>query len=129
MFIIKPKDQKDWAEALFMLSYYHVVINVFSNGENADDMYIRVEDESYCCQEASEGRKAEEQLRLAEMAFQANWHQSLGICEQCYDENIEVCVVCDIRYSCDDSRGDCQLKNQPVSCGHLTFTEPIKGAF
>ena len=126
MFIVKPKNSNDWARAMFILSYYrYLKIDVFSNGENTDGMCIRVEEDTYCCMTAQEGRDAEQDLRCAEMAFQAHWHTGDDLCEMCREDEISVCVDCDIRYSCDDQRDECHLKNTAPTCGHLTFVEPI----
>ena len=131
MFIVKPENPNDWAEALFKLSYYHVSYSIHSNGENVDGMYMVVEKQYNEFEQLDSEEEA--QLRLAESAFQcpdSNWHtDGRGMCEVCRDDEISVCVDCDIRYSCDDSRDDCQLKNIPPTCGHLTFVKPVKGAF
>jgi len=87
MFVITPKNAADWQHAMFMLSYYHTKIEAYSNGEDADTVYIIV-------------RGLDEQVRLAEAAFQMNWHQDgSGQCGHCSS---------DIDY-----------------CGHLKFTKPI----
>lgn len=123
MFIIKPESPEHWADALFILSYYHVYTEIISNGDNTDGMYVVVDKPSATSPEG------EDHVRLAEMAFQANWHQEGGICDACDHEQMDVCCDCDIRYSCDDSRGDCTMKHLAQFCGHLTFTKPIKPAF
>jgi hypothetical protein len=86
MFVIYPENAADWQHAVFMLSYYHVKIEAFSDGEDSESAYIIV-------------RGDDEQLRLAEMAFQMNWHQGGIKCRHCSDDL--------------------------DTCGHLTFTSRI----
>jgi hypothetical protein len=116
MFIIRCENPADWQEALFMLSYYHVKTTFYSDGENAKSTYAVVE----LAEANGDG------LHLAEMCFQMNWHQhNSGICLHCEQDEIDVCVDCDIRYSCDDQRDECSLKHTARTCGHLTFSGPI----
>ena len=92
MLVIKPKKAADWMHAMFILSYYkELTLELFSNGEDAVSTYMVVEGE-------------EDSLRLAEMAFQMNWHQGGWICPHCEGDEEE-------------------------TCGHLTFTHPINPAF
>lgn len=96
MFIIKPKTQKDTAEALLLLSYYHVKLEVRSGGETQKSVYFIVDEETL-----------DGQLQLAEMAFQFNFHQANErLCEECKEEVSKK----GIGYS---------------TCGHLTFTSSI----
>ena len=96
MFIIKPKTQKDTAEALLLLSYYHVKLEVRSDGETQKSVYLIVDEETL-----------DGQLQLAEMAFQFNFHQANErLCEKCKEEVSEK----GIGYA---------------TCGHLTFTSSI----
>ena len=100
MFVIKPIKDADWQHAIFMLSYYHVKISTFSNGEDAITAYMVVEGKPM-----AEGD--EDHLRLAEMCFQMNWHQhGSSLCPHCIDH----ADVFD-------------------SCGHLAFSKPINPAF
>lgn len=101
MFIIKPEKPEDWQHAMFMLSYYHVDITIRSNGEDAESVYMVVEDTTFCCSDRDDER--EEQLRLAEAHFQSAWRQVGNVCPDC------------------ESREDI--------CGHLTFNNPISPAF
>ncbi len=93
MFVIKPDNAVDWQHAVLMLSYYMVKMEAFSDGDNMDSAYMIVRK----C-----GDK-DEQLRLAEMCFQMNWHQVGSLCPHCSDDL--------------------------DSCGHLTFNRPIIPAF
>lgn len=79
MFIIKPKFAEDWQVAIFMLSYYHVSMTTFSDGDNVESAYMVVS----CGKDQSQ-----EDLRLAEMCFQMNWNQVGRICPHC----AEVCT-------------------------------------
>jgi hypothetical protein len=100
MFVIFPVKPADWQHALFMLSYYHVNITIRSDGEDAITTYMVVDNDGTT--------EAQEQLRLAEMCFQMNWHQSNHhrLCPECMPHS-----------------------DQFDSCGHLTFTKPIISVF
>jgi hypothetical protein len=50
-------------------------------------------------------------VRLAEMAFQRNWHQ----------DNQRICEMCTLELGKGVEIADC--------CGHLTFVKPINPAF
>lgn len=83
MFIIKPNNPADWRHAMFILSYYSkLIIELFSNGEDADTAYMMVRE-----RELIEGEESD--LRLAEMAFQMNWYQGKMICPHCEDNTDE----------------------------------------
>ena len=90
MFAIKPENPDDWQHAMFILSTYFVKIESYSNEEDADTTYIIV-------------RGDQDQVRLAEMAFQMNWHQVGARCPHCSPDL--------------------------DTCGHLTFNKPINPAF
>jgi len=103
MFVIKPINPSDWEIAIFMLSYYHVQLTIRSNGEQASTTYIVVEK----MLNDGDDKQAADDLRTAEMCFQMNWHtHSSKLCPDCIDH----ADVFD-------------------SCGHLTFSKPIKPAF
>jgi hypothetical protein len=107
MFIIKPKRLEDWTYALFMLSYYHVDITMYSDGEEESSMYALVDKKQNPKFNTPDSNwDPEEYLRCAEMAFQMAWHQVGMLCPHC--------------------------EGQPgigETCGHLTFSEPIKDHF
>jgi len=100
MFVIMPKNSADWQHAMFMLSYYNVECSLYSNGEDAESTYMVVS-------AGVDEYRDEEALRLAEMCFQVNWHQS----------NEKLCLHC------------VDHADRFDSCGHLTFTHPINPAF
>ena len=105
MFVIKPKNPADWQYAMFILSYYtKLIIELFSNGEDADTAYMVVRGK-----ELMEGEESD--LMLAEMAFQMNWHQG----------NQRICEMCTLELGKGAEVEDC--------CGHLTFVKPINPAF
>ena len=112
MFVIKPKNPADWQYAMFILSYYtKLIIELFSNGEDADTAYMVVRGK-----ELMEGEESD--LMLAEMAFQMNWHQANGwVCPHC-DNGVDPAVS---EYMKKNGRLDV--------CGHLTFDRPINPAF
>ena len=98
MFVIKPESAADWAEALFILSYYRVACATYSDGENAESVYMTVHPDKDMNEDVE---TTVEQLHMAEMAFQMNWHQVGMVCPVCEDTvNI---------------------------CGDLTFNKPING--
>jgi hypothetical protein len=105
MFIIKPENQSDWADALMILSYYHVNLVLFSDGDNQESVYGRVEERDNSKQNVIDFDPLE-QLMLAEMTFAGNWLQKGMICEDCEQE-----------------------PGNSGICGHLTFTKPINPAF
>lgn len=89
----------DVRHAHLILSYYHVVASFYSNGEEANSCYMVITAER------------DEDLHLAEMAFQMNHHQENGmICKHCRAEI--------------ESTGEGQS-----TCGHLTFTRFINSSF
>ncbi len=124
MFIIKPTKPEYWAKALFILSYYHVRTEVYSNGENLNGMYMAVMPFET---DADDGEK---ELRMAEAAFQCppGWHTEKGICEVCKDEQPNVCSECDCYEMCPGAP-DPRCSALQHNCGHLVFNEPINGAF
>jgi hypothetical protein len=100
-FVICPMEPADWQHAMFILSYYHKLeISLFSDGSNAESAYMVVESKPLL-----EGD--ENELRLAEMAFQGDWHQhNEKLCPHCIDH-----------------------ADHYDSCGHLAFSKPINPAF
>ena len=103
MFVIYPETAADWQHAMFMLSYYHVRCKLYSNGEDASTTFMVVsEDEDWSESDA-------ENLRLAEISFQMDWHPRSGL----------RCVHCDALPE--------PLREE--TCGHLTFHKPINSAF
>lgn len=89
----------DVRHAHLILSYYNVSAQFFSDGENGNSCYMVVSGER------------EEDLHLAEMAFQMNHYQENGrLCRHCMEE---------IKTS-----GEGQ-----DTCGHLTFTRFINSSF
>ena len=101
MFVIYPKDPAEWQNAMFMLSYYHVLCRTYSDGDNEISAYMVVEGLP-----ETDGTDRDDDLRMAEMCFQMNWHQEGKLCPHCVDHS-------DVF--------DC--------CGHLTFTKKINSAF
>ena len=99
-FVIYPTNPADWQHAMFILSYYHKLeISTFSNGTDANTAYMVVESKPML-----EGD--EDELRLAEMNFQGNWHQyGEKLCPHCIDhaEHFD-------------------------TCGHLAFRAPINSS-
>jgi hypothetical protein len=104
MFIIQPANPAEWQSAMFMLSYYHVYIELYSDGENQESTYMVV---------STPGTDGEQE-RLAEMCFQMNWHQKGNLCPHCTKQDTD-------GTSDDDVSDDV--------CGHLTFDKLIKPAF
>jgi len=100
-FVIYPINPADWQHAMFILSYYNKLkISTFSNGSDSDTAYMVVESKPIL-----EGE--ENQLRLAEMAFQGAWHQyGEKLCPHCIDH-----------------------ADHFDTCGHLAFRKPINFAF
>lgn len=100
-FVIYPIESADWQHAMFMLSFYNKIkISTYSNGDDADTAYMVVEEVVI-----PEGEESE--LRLAEMAFQMNWHQHpVSLCPHCIDHS-----------------------DHFDRCGHLAFSKPINPAF
>jgi len=86
--------REDFSEAMFILSYYHVNTSLYSDGEHAVSTYMVVES----------NKDDKDDLRLAEMAFQMNFHQDHTplACSHCEGED---------------------------GCGHLMFTKKINPAF
>ena len=104
MFVIKPIKPADWEHAMFMLSYYHVKLTVRSNGEQANTAYMVVD---ALDDEERTGDTGKNDLRLAEAAFQWNWHTHHSrLCPECIDHS-----------------------DQFDSCGHLAFSHPVNPAF
>ncbi len=90
MFMITPESSEFWVEALALLSNYHVAGTTYMDNNDPDTMYMAVINDHF---------ESDDDVGLAEMAFQMNWHQS-GKCPECAD-----------------------------ICGHMVFTKPIKPAF
>ena len=67
----------DFREAMFIMSYHHVSMTAYSNGEDAASTYMVVGGKG-CGQQVKE-----EDLHNAEMAFQMNFHQEGMICPHC----------------------------------------------
>ena len=116
MFIIKPENQADWVHALFILSYYKVSVDLFSDGEDADSTYAVVLPKVVPgIEHVSETTIYEDDDRLAEMAFEMNWHQKGNLCPACEAKmDTDVATYHDRNNHC---------------CGHLTFVKPINPAF
>ena len=72
MFTILISSADDLLQALFVLSYYQVKFQTFSDAENPFSTEIVVDEEM-----------REGDLRLAEMAFQMNYRQVGHICPSC----------------------------------------------
>jgi hypothetical protein len=104
MFVIKPDNPEEWQNAIFMLSYYHVCIEMYSNGEDQESAYMVVSTPD------TDG----EQERMAEMAFQMNWHQKGKLCPHCTKQ---------------DADGTSEDGVSDDVCGHLTFNKRINPAF
>jgi len=114
MFLVYPKHLRDYRHALFILSYYHVQPLIYSDGEHDDSVHFEINkvpitralfdtDEAYSKAES----KAQDQLRLCEMAFQGEFlQQGENLCPKCKEE-IE------------------RTGEGESTCGHLTFTEAI----
>lgn len=123
MFCLKlsAMSAQDLQQAMFIMSYYHVSMTAYSNGEDATSTYMVVGGEG-CGQQVNE-----EDLRNAEMAFQHNFRQEGMICPHCdgMDDPVEAKlgelsakgVLRDVRqwYGIDHDPDD------PKVCGHLTF--------
>jgi hypothetical protein len=104
MFVIHPKNAADWAHAMFIMSYYHdLYCEMFSNGETAESAYMVVSDAAPGWDAPTD--RAVENLRLAEMTFQGNWHQ----------KGRHRCVHCSAL----------PAPLQEETCGHLTFNRII----
>ena len=104
MFIIFPEKAADWQSAMFIMSYYKdVYCELFSDGENAESAYMVVDASPPGFEIPTD--EANNNLRLAEAAFQMNWHQTRGW----------RCIHCDALPE--------PLREE--TCGHLTFTKRI----
>jgi hypothetical protein len=111
MFVIHPENAADWQHAMFILSHYRdLYCELFSDAEEASSTYMVVSDTEPGF-EWPDGMDttAAQNLRLAEMAFQMNWHQKGG----------HRCVHCDALPE----------PLQEETCGHLTFNKIINPAF
>lgn len=96
---ISAMSAQDFQQAMFIMSYYHVSMTAYSNGEDATSTYMVVGGEG-------NGQQVkEEDLHNAEMAFQMNFRQVGKICPHC----------------------DGQIEGETV-CGHLTFSTFINSA-
>lgn len=100
MFIVQPMYPSEWQDAMFLLSHYNVNIALYSDAENLNSVYGVV---AANLVDDTEERYDEDDLRLAEIAFQMNWRQGNALCPYCNDD--------------DGHKGHC--------CGHLTFTSII----
>ncbi len=98
MFVIMPKSPVDWQQAMFMLSYYHVGCKLYSDGEDAGSTYMVVGD-----MDEGWSQEDEDNLALAEMCFQMNWHQVGTKCPHCANDK----------------------EDGEQTCGHLTFSHLI----
>jgi hypothetical protein len=108
MFVIHPENPSDWANAMFIMSYYKELhCEMFSDGENDETAYMVVSAAPPGYDLPSD--EALNNLRMAEMAFQMNWHQKS-------------------HFRC----GHCDALPDPLrekTCGHLTFNKIINPAF
>lgn len=102
MFCIKLSDmaRDDIMHAMFLLSYYHVSAQLFSDGDDPDSTYMVVEGPAAIM----ENNEVVDNVGMAEMAFQMNHRQVGFICPHCEND--------------DD--------NEEKTCGHLTFTTRIE---
>ena len=89
MFYIVPEKQEDLVKALLLLAEYHVAAEVYTDDDM--DIYLHIIPDHFESEDNDVG--------IAEMAFQMNWHQG-GKCPECTD-----------------------------ICGHMVFTKPINPAF
>lgn len=72
MFVVKPRTLEDFRQALFILSYYHVKVAVYSDGTNPSSVQLSVvEDYTYGRENGYE--KALDQLMLAGKVFDSNF--------------------------------------------------------
>ncbi len=102
MFCIKPKNPGDWYHAMLILTQYSVACVPLANSEDPNTMHMSVREDIPLFGE-TDGVEEQEQLRLAEMAFQMSWHQVGKVCPYC--------------------------EGEVETCGHLTFNKPINPAF
>jgi len=112
MFVIHPENPADWQHAMFIMSHYRdLSIELFSDAEEASSTYMVV-DSTYPGFEwptEEEEKKAQENLRYVEMAFQMGWHTKTE----------PRCI-------------HCSALPEPLreeTCGHLTFNKPINPKF
>jgi hypothetical protein len=92
MFFIVPEKPEMLVEALNMLACYHVSAEAYTNDPcDINELYLAVYPDHY--------ESEDDDVGIAEMCFQMNWHQG-GKCPECQD-----------------------------ICGHMVFTKPIKPAF
>jgi hypothetical protein len=95
MFYIVPENKEDLIEALGILSFYHVAaVSYIAEPDDLDTIYLAIIPDHY------DHEEGDDDVGLAESAFQMNWHQG-GKCPECTDE----------------------------ICGCMVFTKPIKPAF
>jgi hypothetical protein len=87
MFFIVPENNEDLRAALVLLSNYHVATAIYCD-DDGSNLYLAVIHDHW-------EPKDDNDIRLAEMAFQMNWQQ--GTCPEC----------------------------KGGICGHLSFTRPI----
>jgi len=102
MFVIKPDNGADWQNAFFILSSYRISLSAMSDKDDESTTYVivdAIDDDGH----TYDYDKHQEELRLAEMAFQMSWRQVGRVCTFCEDTE-------DV-------------------CGHLTFNKPMKPAF
>ena len=108
MFVIHPENPAEWANAMFIMSYYKdLYCELFSDGEHQESAYMVVSESAPGFDLPTD--ESISNLRLAEMAFQINWRQKPGFrCEHC------------------DALPE---PLQEETCGHLTFNKMIIPAF
>jgi hypothetical protein len=93
MFYIVPENKEDLVKALVLLSYYHVAAaSCLKDPDDEDTLYLAIIRDHF--------ESDDDDVRLAEMAFMANWHQG-DKCPECPED----------------------------ICGCMVFTKPIKPAF
>ena len=104
MFTITPNSALDLQHAMFILSHYHVAVHSFSDGDNVDSVYLVVDTINVhnTCGPTIPEFDPEDEVYLAELAFQMNFRQSGIVCPHCKAKN---------------PKEDC--------CGHLNFTSFI----
>ena len=119
---ISAMSARDFQQAMFIMSYYHVSMTAYSNGEDATSTYMVVGGEG-------NGQQINEvDLRNAESAFQINFRQEGMICPHCdgMDDPVETKlgelsasgILRDVR----QWYGIVHYDDEPKVCGHLTFS-------
>ena len=107
MFIVKPDTLQGWQQAMFTLSYYHVAVDIQSDGENSDSVYILVDTKDSSYRSIEEEEKFDQAYRLCEAAFQIYFLQ----------KNEFLCCICRKKVE--------HTGEGNATCGHLTFTKYI----